>query len=97
MTSSRHLNLAPPLVQSGRVDELIQLGQTLTSSLSPSDNSLAIFVTNTVRQLLLKVSVYLHLTIIPSRRLELKNQITRKSNRCTSLALMLCHHRKGVW
>jgi hypothetical protein len=51
MTPSRHLNLVPPLVQSGRVDELLQLGQTLASSLSPSNNSLAVFPTNMVRLL----------------------------------------------
>lgn len=50
MKASGHLNLVPPLVQPGRADELLQLGRTLTSSLSPSNNSLAVFVTNIVRQ-----------------------------------------------
>lgn len=44
-----NLNLVPPLVQSGHVHELIALGQTVSASLSPLDNSLAAFITNTVR------------------------------------------------
>jgi hypothetical protein len=52
MMGARHLNLAPPLVRSGRASELVELGQTLACSLSPTNNTLAAFVTNTVRRLL---------------------------------------------
>jgi hypothetical protein len=43
-----HLNLVPPLVESGHVDELIQAGQTLHASWSPLNNSLAISVASAV-------------------------------------------------
>ena len=97
MTVSRHLNLAPPLVHSGRVDELIQQGQTLSASLSPSSNSLAVFVTSTVRPLIRKVSVCIHLTCPHLRRLEFRKQIIRKSCQCILLVSMLRHRRIGVW
>jgi hypothetical protein len=43
-----HLNLVPPLVEAGHVDELIQAGQTLHASWSPLNNSLAVFVASAV-------------------------------------------------
>ncbi|KAF7969294.1 hypothetical protein HWV62_22433 [Athelia sp. TMB] len=46
MSASNHLDLAPPLVRSGRVEELTKLGQTLRSTFSPSNNSLAVYVSS---------------------------------------------------
>lgn len=43
-----HLNLAPPLVEAGRVQDFIDAGQTISSTFSPSDETLAVFVTNVV-------------------------------------------------
>ncbi|KAF4610945.1 hypothetical protein D9613_006754 [Agrocybe pediades] len=43
---SDHLNLVPPLVESGKFQELLDAGQTLSVALSPADNSLSAFITN---------------------------------------------------
>jgi nuclear pore complex protein Nup85 len=43
-----HLNVLPPLVQSGHIDKFIESGRTLSASLSPLDNSVAAFVSNAV-------------------------------------------------
>ena len=42
------INLAPPVVESGRFHDLVKAGQTVSASWSPSSNSLAVFLTNTV-------------------------------------------------
>nr|GAT45669.1 predicted protein [Mycena chlorophos] len=39
-------NLAPPLVPAGRPQDLLEAGQALSASLSPLDNSVAVFVTS---------------------------------------------------
>ncbi|KAJ6591607.1 Nup85 nucleoporin-domain-containing protein [Mycena vulgaris] len=39
-------NLTPPLVPAGKPEDLLLAGQSLSASLSPLDNSLAVFVTN---------------------------------------------------
>ena len=49
MTGKGHLNLAPPLVDSGQSDSLIKAGQAICASLSPHDNALAVYVTREVR------------------------------------------------
>ncbi|KDR68007.1 hypothetical protein GALMADRAFT_79171 [Galerina marginata CBS 339.88] len=41
-----HLNLLPPLVESGKFKELVNAGQTISSVLSPSDNSFGVFITS---------------------------------------------------
>lgn len=43
-----HINLVPPVVESGRFHDLVKAGQTVSASLSPSSNSLAVFLTNAV-------------------------------------------------
>ncbi|KAF8343506.1 Nup85 nucleoporin-domain-containing protein [Amanita rubescens] len=45
MTGKSHLNLAPPLVDSGQSESLVKSGQAICASLSPHDNSLAVYVT----------------------------------------------------
>ncbi|KAK2465707.1 hypothetical protein APHAL10511_002251 [Amanita phalloides] len=45
MTSKSHLNLAPPLVYSGQSERLAQAGQAICASLSPHDNSIAVYLT----------------------------------------------------
>ena len=45
MATDNVLNVLPPLVQSGRFDEFIDAGRTLSMSLSPLDNSVAAYVT----------------------------------------------------
>ncbi|KAF8713566.1 hypothetical protein AX14_012920 [Amanita brunnescens Koide BX004] len=45
MTRKSHLNLAPPLVEPGQLESLAKAGQAICASLSPHDNSLAIYVT----------------------------------------------------
>lgn len=41
-----YLNLVPHLVEAGKFQDLVDAGQTLSSVLSPLDNSLAIYATN---------------------------------------------------
>ncbi|KAJ3508718.1 hypothetical protein NLJ89_g5602 [Agrocybe chaxingu] len=41
-----HLNLAPPLVKAGQSEELVKSGQTLAATLSPADNTFAVFIQN---------------------------------------------------
>ena len=48
MLGADHINLVPPVVESGKFHDLVKAGQTVSSSLSPSSNSLAVFLTNTV-------------------------------------------------
>ena len=48
MLGADHINLVPPVVESGRFHDLLKAGQTVSASLSPSSNSLAVFLTNTV-------------------------------------------------
>jgi len=45
MDTNNVLDVLPPLVQSGRFDEFIDAGRTLSMSLSPLDNSVATYVT----------------------------------------------------
>lgn len=45
MSGDNHLNLLPPLIESGHLDEFVQSGQTLAASLSPLDNSVAVLIT----------------------------------------------------
>ncbi len=49
MTGKSHLNLAPPLVDSGQSESLAKADQAICASLSPHDNSLAVYVTREVR------------------------------------------------
>jgi hypothetical protein len=51
MLNEGHLNLAPPLVESGKFDDLLKSGQTISGTLSPTDNSLAIWIRNVVSTL----------------------------------------------
>ncbi len=44
-----YLGLAPPLIESGRVEDFTKAGQTLSVSLSPHDTSLCVFVSPTLR------------------------------------------------
>ena len=53
MTGKTHLNLAPPLVEHGQPDSLAKAGQAICASLSPHDNSSAIYVTSEVRMTIL--------------------------------------------
>jgi nuclear pore complex protein Nup85 len=48
MLGTDHINLVPPVVETGRFYDLVKAGQTVSASLSPSSNSLAVFLTNTV-------------------------------------------------
>lgn len=48
MARNDHLNLVPPLVESGHVNDLIQAGQFLQASSSPLNNSFAVFVTSAI-------------------------------------------------
>ena len=48
MLGADHINLVPPVVESRRFHDLVKAGQTVSASLSPSSNSLAVFLTNTV-------------------------------------------------
>jgi len=45
--ATQNINLLPPLVESGRFEELVQSGQTISATTSPFDNSLAIFLSPT--------------------------------------------------
>jgi hypothetical protein len=49
MTGKSQLNLAPPLVEHGQSESLAKAGQAICASLSPHDNSSAIYVTTEVR------------------------------------------------
>ncbi|KAJ7623243.1 Nup85 nucleoporin-domain-containing protein [Roridomyces roridus] len=44
--SGELFNLTPPLVPAGKPEDLLLAGQSLAATLSPLDNSLAVFVTN---------------------------------------------------
>lgn len=48
MLGTDHINLVPPVVEAGRFHDLVKAGQTVSASLSPSSNSLAVFLTDTV-------------------------------------------------
>ena len=48
MLGADHINLVPPVVELGRFHDLVKAGQTVSASFSPSSNSLAVFLTNTV-------------------------------------------------
>ena len=47
-TTEDHLDLVPPLVEIGKFIDLVNAGQTISASISPADNSLAVFITNSV-------------------------------------------------
>ncbi|TFK39439.1 nucleoporin Nup85-like protein [Crucibulum laeve] len=47
MSTLECLNLLPPLADTGHFGELVHSGQTISTSTSPLNNSLAVFVTNT--------------------------------------------------
>lgn len=47
MLGTDSINLVPPLVEAGKFGDLVAAGQTISSTLSPQDNSLAVFITNT--------------------------------------------------
>jgi nuclear pore complex protein Nup85 len=51
MVERDNINLAPPLIEAGKFGELVKAGQTISSALSPSDNSLVVFIKNAVRLL----------------------------------------------
>ncbi|KAJ3729997.1 Nup85 nucleoporin-domain-containing protein [Lentinula guzmanii] len=40
----KHVELVPPLVEAGKISELVQSGRAVAASLSPSDNSLAVYI-----------------------------------------------------
>ncbi|KAJ7091342.1 Nup85 nucleoporin-domain-containing protein [Mycena belliarum] len=66
-------NLTPPLVPAGKPGDLLLAGQSLSASLSPLDNSLAVFVTNAVTTLpvataIPRISPSLQCTSQPSKR-----------------------------
>lgn len=42
-------NLKPPLIEAGKFKDIVDAGQTITSTWSPADNNLAIYITNAVR------------------------------------------------
>ncbi|KAF9444472.1 hypothetical protein P691DRAFT_677501 [Macrolepiota fuliginosa MF-IS2] len=46
MASSRHLNLRPFLAEAGKFDKLVGSGQTLSTSISPLDDSFAVHMKN---------------------------------------------------
>ena len=48
MLGADHINLVPPVVESGKFHDLLKAGQTVSASWSPSSNSLGVFLTNTV-------------------------------------------------
>lgn len=48
MDAQEDLNLVPPVIEFGRFEELVKAGQTICSSLSPADNSFAVFLKNAV-------------------------------------------------
>jgi hypothetical protein len=50
MPAAEYLTLAPPLVEAGKFNELVKAGQTVSFTLSSSDNSFAVFITNVVRK-----------------------------------------------
>lgn len=58
MSGASHLNLVPPLVKAGHIDDLLQAGQTLSATFSPLNNTLGVFVTSAVC-LLIKVLILL--------------------------------------
>ncbi|KAK0488650.1 nucleoporin Nup85-like protein [Armillaria novae-zelandiae] len=43
--SSMHLNLLPPVVEAGHVEDLVKAGETISVSSSPAGNSFAVFLT----------------------------------------------------
>jgi hypothetical protein len=48
MPATKILNLKPPLVPSGKIDQFVGSGRTLASTFSPFDNSLTVFVADAV-------------------------------------------------
>ncbi len=43
------LHLVPPLVEAGKFNDLVKTGQTVSSALCPSDNTVLVFVKDEVR------------------------------------------------
>ncbi|KAJ7155434.1 nucleoporin Nup85-like protein [Mycena crocata] len=69
--SGELFNLSPALVPAGKPEDLLSAGQSLSASLSPLDNSLAVFVTNAVNHVShsrLKISFHIQPTSQPGRR-----------------------------
>lgn len=48
MATPRHLNLRPFLAEAGKFDKLVESGETLSTTISPLDDSLAVHMKNTV-------------------------------------------------
>lgn len=48
MPGAVDINLVPSLVGPGQFDDLVKAGQTISSVLSPADNSFAVYITNAV-------------------------------------------------
>ena len=48
MKSEGRFNLVPPLVEAEKFIDLVKAGQTVSASLSPTDTSLTVFITNSV-------------------------------------------------
>lgn len=49
MAAKDVLHLVPPLVEAGKFSDLVKAGQTISSALCPSDNTVLVFIKDEVR------------------------------------------------
>ena len=49
MAAREILHLVPPLVEAGKFNDLVKTGQTVSSALCPSDNTVLVFIKDEVR------------------------------------------------
>lgn len=97
MPVSQHLNLVPPLVQAGQLRELLETGQTLKSTLSPANNSLAIYLSNAVRSISRASQLHVILTLNLCRILDFKSRPIPKNNRSILPVPTLPHLLPDAW
>lgn len=65
MAASQNLHLRPFLAETGNFDKIIESGQTLSTAISPLDDSSAVYLKATVCDHELRISLLTELVIIP--------------------------------
>ena len=95
MSEDNLLNVLPPLVQSGRIDELIDTGRTLSMSVSPLDNSVATFVTADVRNVSEPSIAGLHMSSLSRVPIAHEHRCLQNTNPFISSQQMLILHLRG--
>lgn len=92
------LNLVPPLVESGKFIDLVNAGQTISTCLSPADNTLAIFITNSVSLTSVVFGCSYSFFFFCIRGYHRQLRSIEMTNSLSILQVdMQCPHRNDVW